>query len=260
MGDSIFIQPIKRWLSSRRGSKGPDSSTSLTSLTPEEQFAQLMGSSSNPAGQMVAGSDSPVLTQAAPSIPEQQSMSCGSCGQSISQEARFCPYCSNQILQNSAPTAAPDIPEQDHMSCGRCGQSISQEARFCPYCSNQIDQVVAPTSAPIEQRSAQPIQPASSEEESKPVIQRISLGATDEGSLNDEQPIQAVERVAPTLPQLSDDDVDESTNVGMAGSLRGIFTNKSAINPDTVAFLERHGTVGTQELLDELISMHRALR
>ena len=245
MGDSIFIQPIKRWLSSRRGSKGPDSSTSLTSLTPEEQFAQLMGSSSNPAGQMVAGSDSPVLTQAAPSIPEQQSMSCGSCGQSISQ-----------ILQNSAPTAAPCIPEQEHMSCGRCGQSISQEARFCPYCSNQIDQVVAP----IEQRSAQPIQPASSEEESKPVIQRISLGATDEGSLNDEQPIQAVERVAPTLPQLSDDDADESTNVGMAGSLRGIFTNKSAINPDTVAFLERHGTVGTQELLDELISMHRALR
>ena len=219
MGDSIFIQPIKRWLSSKRGRKGSDSSTSVTSLTPEEQFAQLMGSSSNPAGQMVAGSDSPVLTQAAPSIPEQQSMSCGS-----------------------------------------CGQSISQEARFCPYCSNQIDQVVAPTSAPIEQRSAQPIQPASSEEESKPVIQRISLGATDEGSLNDEQPIQAVERVAPTLPQLSDDDVDESTNVGMAGSLRGIFTNKSAINPDTVAFLERHGTVGTQELLDELISMHRALR
>ena len=273
MGDSIFIQPIKRWLSSKRGRKGSDSSTSVTSLTPEEQFAQLMGSSSNTAGQIVAGSDSPVLTQAAPSIPEQQSMSCGSCGQSISQEARFCPYCSNQILQNSAPTAAPDIPEQDHMSCGRCGQSISQEARFCPYCSNQIDQVVAPTSAPIEQRSAQPIQPASSEEESKPVIQRISLGATDEGSLNDEQPIrlvesalqdeqpiQVVERVAPTLPQLSDDDADESTNVGMAGSLRGIFTNKSAINPDTVAFLERHGTVGTQELLDELISMHRALR
>ena len=232
MGDSIFIQPIKRWPSSKRGRKGSDSSTSVTSLTPEEQFAQLMGSSSNPAGQMVAGSDYPVLTQAAPSIPEQQSMSCGS-----------------------------------------CGQSISQEARFCPYCSNQIDQVVAPTSAPIEQRSAQPIQPASSEEESKPVIQRISLGATDEGSLNDEQPIrlvesalqdeqpiQVVERVAPTLPQLSDDDVDESTNVGMAGSLRGIFTNKSAINPDTVAFLERHGTVGTQELLDELISMHRALR
>ena len=119
---------------------------------------------------------------------------------------------------------------------------------------------MAPTSAPIEQRSAQPIQPASSEEESKPVIQRISLGATDEGSLNDEQPIRLVERVAPTLPQLSDDDADESTNVGMAGSLRGIFTNKSAINPDTVAFLERHGTVGTQELLDELISMHRALR
>jgi hypothetical protein len=232
MGDSIFLQPIKRWLSSRKGSKGSDSALLGSSLTPEEQYAQLMGNAGNPPARMVAGLSAPV------------------------------------------PTAmAPNISTEPSTVCGQCGQSILQDAKFCPYCSNQIAQVAAPAAVPIEPQAVQPIQPASLEDIPKPVMQRISIGAAGEGSPNDEQtvqvvesspadeqPIQAVERVSPALPDLSDDDDNESTNVAMASSLRGIFTNKTAINPDTVAFLERHGTVGTQELLDELISLHRALR
>jgi hypothetical protein len=234
MGESIFLQPIKRWLSSRKSNKGADSALLGSSLTPEEQYAQLMGNAGNPPAQMVAGLSAPVATAMAPNI-------------------------------STGPSTV----------CGQCGQSISQDAKFCPYCSNQIAQVAAPAAVPIEPQAVQPIQPTTLEDIPKPVMQRISIGATGEGSPNDEptvqvvessladeQPIQAVERVSPALPDLSDDDDDddESTNVAMAGSLRGIFTNKTAINPDTVAFLERHGTVGTQELLDELISLHRALR
>lgn len=232
MGDSIFLQPIKRWLSSRKSSKGADSALLGSSLTPEEQYAQLMGNAGNPPAQMAAGLSAPV------------------------------------------PTAmAPNISTEPSTVCGQCGQSILQDAKFCPYCANQIAQVAAPAAVPIEPQAVQPIQPESLQDIPKPAMQRISIGATGEGSPNDdqtvqvvesspadEQPIQAVERVSPALPDLSDDDDDESTNVAMASSLRGIFTNKTAINPDTVAFLERHGTVGTQELLDELISLHRALR
>jgi len=232
MGDSIFLQPIKRWLSSRKSSKGADSALLGSSLTPEEQYAQLMGNAGNPPAQMVAGLSAPV------------------------------------------PTAmAPNISTEPSTVCGQCGQSILQDAKFCPYCANQIAQVAAPAAVPIEPQAVQPIQPESLQDIPKPAMQRISIGATGEGSPNDEQtvqvvesspdgeqPIQAVERVSPALPDLSDNDDNESTNIAMAGSLRGIFTNKTAINPDTVAFLERHGTVGTQELLDELISLHRALR
>ena len=233
MGDSIFIQPIKRWLSSRKSNKEDDNTLLGSSLTPEEQYAQLMGNAGRPTAQMGAGLSAPVLTAMTPNISTEPSMVCGQCGQSISQDAKFCPYCANQVAQTAAPLAVP-IP--------------------------------APTEIPA-------VQPTSLEDESKPAIQRISIGAIDEGSPNDEQPVQAVEissddeqpiqvveRVSPTLPELSDDDSDESPNVAMAGSLRVIFTNKTAINPDTVAFLERHGTVGTQELLDELISLHRSLR
>ena len=232
MGDSIFIQPIKRWLSSRKSSKGADNALLGSSLTPEEQYAQLMGNTGNPPAQIVAGLSAPV------------------------------------------PTAmAPNISTEPSTVCGQCGQSILQDAKFCPYCANQIAQVAAPAAVPIEPQAVPPIQPESLGDIPKPAMQRISIGATGEGSPNDEQtvqviesspvdeqPIQAVERVSPAIPDLSDDDDDESTNVAMASSLRGIFTNKTAINPDTVAFLERHGTVGTQELLDELISLHRALR
>ena len=232
MGDSIFIQPIKRWLSSRKSSKGAYNTLLGSSLTPEEQYAQLMGNAGSPTAQMGSGLSAPVLTAMTPNISTEPSMVCGQGGQSITQDAKICPYCANQAVQTAAPLAAPtEIP------------------------------------------AVQSVQPASLEDESKPVIQRISIGATDEGppndeqtvqvvesSSDDEQTVQVVERVSPTLPELSDDDSDESPNVAMAGSLRGIFTNKTAINPDTVAFLERHGTVGTQELLDELISLHRLLR
>ena len=232
MGDSIFLQPIQRWLSSRKSSKGADNALLGSSLTPEEQYAQLMGNTGNPPAQIVDGLSAPV------------------------------------------PTAmAPNISTEPSTVCGQCGQSILQDAKFCPYCANQIAQVAAPAAVPIEPQAVPPIQPESLGDIPKPAMQRISIGATGEGSPNDEQtvqviesspvdeqPIQAVERVSPAIPDLSDDDDDESTNVAMASSLRGIFTNKTAINPDTVAFLERHGTVGTQELLDELISLHRALR
>ncbi len=233
MGDSIFIQPIKRWLSSRKSSKDAESTPAGSFLTPEEQYAQLMGNAAgSPPAQMGAGLSAPALT-----------------------------------------AMTPNISTEPSIVCGQCGQSISEDAKFCPYCSNKIAQTAAPTAMPIEPPAVQPIQTAPLEEERKPVMQRISIESTDEGSPHDEQtvqvvgipsedeqPIQIVERVSPEIPELSDDDADESTNVAMAGSLRGIFTNKTAINPDTVAFLERHGTVGTQELLDELISLHRALR
>jgi hypothetical protein len=219
MGDSVFIQPIKRWLSSRKNSKGADSAPFESSLTPEEQYAQLMGGTYNPPGQISAGLSAPVLTE-----------------------------------------VTPNISAQPSMVCGQCGQSIAQDAKFCPYCSNQITQVAAPIAEPIEPHAVQPIQQASLEVEPKPVMQRVSIASTDESSPDVEQSAEVVERVAPTPPELPDNDTDESTNIEMAGSLRGIFTSKTAINPDTVAFLERHGTVGTQELLDELMSLHRALK
>jgi hypothetical protein len=98
------------------------------------------------------------------------------------------------------------------------------------------------------------------EEDSKPLVQRVSGAATNENLAGGDQPLQVVERVLEPISDAPDLDDDESTNVAMADSLRGIFSGRSIINPDTVAFLERHGTVGTQELLDELKSLHRGLR
>ena len=136
MGDSIFIQPIKRWLSSRKSNKEDDNALLGSSLTPEEQYAQLMGNAGSPTAQMGAGLSAPVLTAMTPNISTEPSKVCVQCGESISQEAKFCPYCANQVVQTAAPIAAP---------------------------------LAGPTEIP----AVQSVQPVSLEDASKPVIQRI---------------------------------------------------------------------------------------
>ena len=120
-----------------------------------------------------------------------------------------------------------------------------------------VAQVTAPTVVSVPPNVTQ--QPDIGEGDSRPVVQRVPGSATNEDLSVEDQTLPVVERVPEPIsdaPALED---DESTNVAMADSLRGIFSGRSAINPDTVAFLDRHGTVGTQELLDELKSLQRGL-
>ncbi len=91
-----------------------------------------------------------------------------------------------------------------------------------------------------------------------PVIKRVSIGDGDSESSDNADTSSTVVQRTSLIGEPSDD--SESPNVNMAESLRSIFSGKTSINPDTVAFLERYGTVGTQELLDELRSLHRMVR
>mgnify|MGYP007088482485 FL=1 len=89
-------------------------------------------------------------------------------------------------------------------------------------------------------------------------MRRVSIGDGDSESSDDSETSTTVVQRVSSTEEPSDD--SESPNVNMAESLRSIFSGKTSINPDTVAFLERYGTVGTQELLDELRSLHRMVR
>ena len=232
MGESIFIDPIKRWFSSRNN-KNVTSTPQGAALTPEQQFAQMRGMLGNAPAPSDAGSGASGAVTAPPNAALQGSKICDHCSQPISEAAKFCPYCANPVTQVAMPAVVPTEPN--------------------------VAQVTAPTAVSVPPNVTQ--QPDIGEGDSRPVVQRVSGSATNEDLSVEDQTLPVVERVPEPIsdapaPALED---DESTNVAMADSLRGIFSGRSAINPDTVAFLDRHGTVGTQELLDELKSLQRGL-
>ena len=43
MAESLFIEPIRRWFASRAANKRDDKALPFTTLTPEQQLAQLRG-------------------------------------------------------------------------------------------------------------------------------------------------------------------------------------------------------------------------
>ena len=231
MGESIFIDPIKRWFSSRSNNKNVAATAPGAALTPEQQFAQMRGMLGNAPAPSDAGSGASGAVTAPPNAALQGSKMCDHCSQPIAEVAKFCPYCANPVTQVAMPAVVPTEPN--------------------------VAQVTAPTAVSVPPNVTQ--QPDIGEGDSRPVVQRVSGSATNEDLYVEEQPLPVVERVPEPIsdaPALED---DESTNVAMADSLRGIFSGRSAINPDTVAFLDRHGTVGTQELLAELKSLQRGL-
>ena len=232
MGESIFIDPIKRWFSSRSNNKNVASTAPGAGLTPEQQFAQMRGMLGNAPAPSGDGSAVRGAINPPPNSSLEGSLTCVHCGQPIAEAAKFCPYCANPVTPVAIPTSAPMEPN--------------------------VAQVTAPTAPPISANVTQLSDMG--EEDSKPLVQRVSGAATSQNLAGEDQPLPGVERVLEPIPGAPDLDDDESTNVAMADSLRGIFSGRSTINPDTVAFLERHGTVGTQELLDELKSLHRGLR
>ena len=124
--------------------------------------------------------------------------------------------------------------------CVRCGQVCPEGYELCANCTRSEQQSLdEPNGAP-------------------PVMKRVSIGDGDSESSDDSETSATVVQRVSSTEEPSDD--SESPNVNMAESLRSIFSGKTSINPDTVAFLERYGTVGTQELLDELRSLHRMVR
>ena len=231
MGESIFIDPIKRWFSSRSNNKNVAATAPGAALTPEQQFAQMRGMLGNaPApsggGPAVGGVMNPPTNASLQGSP-----TCAHCSQPIAEAAKFCPYCANPVTPVAVPTIAPTEPN--------------------------VAQVAASTAPPMSSNVTQVSDIG--EGDSKPLVQRVSGVATNVSLADEDQPIPVVERVLEPISDAPDLEDDESTNVAMADSLRGIFSGRSTINPDTVAFLDRHGTVGTQELLDELKSLHRGL-
>ena len=169
-------------------------------------------------------------------------MACRECGQGCAPDAVFCPFCAT-VLVPPPPVgmqAANNTPplEISGLKCARCGEECPEGYELCANCT-RLD-----------------LQPELGDE-SNPVMKRVSIGNGDSGTSGEdqEQPAIHVQQVD------SDSNTDgESPNVTMAESLRSIFSGQSVINQDTVAFLERHGTIGTDELLAELRSLHRALR
>ncbi|MFW6323952.1 MAG: double zinc ribbon domain-containing protein, partial [Desulfovibrionales bacterium] len=52
------------------------------------------------------------------SVPNE--IPCPDCGKTVSENARFCPFCGHQQL----------VTEQ----CAHCGKNLPPQARFCPRC------------------------------------------------------------------------------------------------------------------------------
>ena len=245
MAESLFIEPIRRWLSSRSGKNKADPTQSVETLTPEQQFAQLRGLPVEVPEQPVAvtpanGDVSPGLGVPQPPMVAmvENPVICQQCSQMCAQDARFCPNCSiplnpQPVLPTNTYNSQPSMGQ-----CVQCGQACPEGYELCASCT----------------QSNQPLP----EETGAPLIKRVSIGEGNTESSDDSQGSEAVVQMRSLTTET--DDTSESTNVTMAESLRNIFSGQTSINPDTVAFLERYGTVGTQELLDELRSLHRILR
>ncbi|GIS95659.1 MAG: hypothetical protein CM1200mP22_28960 [Dehalococcoidia bacterium] len=72
MGESIFIDPIKRWFSSRNN-KNVTSTPQGAALTPEQQFAQMRGMLGNAPAPSDAGSGASGAVTAPPNAALQGS-------------------------------------------------------------------------------------------------------------------------------------------------------------------------------------------
>ena len=244
MGESLFIEPIRRWLSSRSRKNSTTEAESIVELTPEQQFARLRGlpiDAPEPSVTAAPATSDALPDRGQPQNPAQGNpIICQQCGQACAQDAKFCPICAIPLgTQPSIPTSSHIMLESE-TQCIRCGQACPEGYELCASCTRSEQQSLDETDGAL------------------PVIKRVSIGDGDSESSDDsETSATVVQRVSSTW-EPSDD--SESPNVNMAESLRSIFSGKTSINPDTVAFLERYGTVGTQELLDELRSLHRMVR
>jgi hypothetical protein len=244
MAESIFLEPIRKWFASRSAKKQIDEVLPLTTLTPEQQFAHLRGLPVEVPGHTDTRSTGPGEGQPSPGLPLaptiDNAVACRQCRQGCAPDAVFCPFCATVLVPPMAAAANTPGFQVPSARCAQCGQECPEGYDLCANCTTLNPQPEL-------------------EDESTPTIKRVSIGnGGSETSPEDQQPSVSVQ-VQPVNPD-SDDDGEESPNVTMAESLRNIFSGQSAINPDTVAFLERYGTTGTNELLDELRSLHRALR
>ena len=238
MGESLFLDPIRKWFASR-GSKGNQGSDQLPSgdLTLEQQLAQLRGL--HTAGTTVEVSENRIPNDSniagTGNAAFEPGPVCEQCGKTCESGSNFCPYCSAPIPQGVGRARA-DITGAASLdsTCSQCGQSCADGYELCPACSKLNSQ--APQAENI----------------SDPIIRRVSVGNDDE----DEQQAS----VRSVSLEEADQDEDESTNVSMASSLKNIFAGESLVNPDTVAFLERFGTIETEDLLKQLRDLHRSLR
>ena len=57
---------------------------------------------------------------------------CPSCGQFVDQNAKFCGFCGNKVVE----CEPADI--SDRIECPNCGQRIAANAKFCNYCGSSI--------------------------------------------------------------------------------------------------------------------------
>jgi len=244
MAESLFLEPIRKWLASRAAKKQDDEILPLTTLTPEQQLAQLRGLPAEIPGHTDTTSTGLGEGQLSPGLALastiENAVACRQCGQGCAPDAAFCPFCATVLAPPIAASANAPGFQVSGARCARCGQECPEGYDLCANCTRLNPQPEL-------------------EDESTPVIRRVSIetgGA--ETSTEDQQPSASV-KIQPVNPD-SDNYDEESPNVAMADSLRSIFSGQSVINPETVEFLERYGTTGTNELLDELRSLHRALR
>ena len=59
-------------------------------------------------------------------------MYCVNCGKQVSDLARFCPFCGQELRRPFSPGPAPD------MRCPQCGGLIGQGCNPCPYCGHRF--------------------------------------------------------------------------------------------------------------------------
>ena len=59
---------------------------------------------------------------------------CGKCGTQLSEGAKFCPKCGEEIIKN----CGNELNEREKF-CPKCGAQMSNKAKFCPKCGHHFE-------------------------------------------------------------------------------------------------------------------------
>jgi RNA polymerase subunit RPABC4/transcription elongation factor Spt4 len=63
---------------------------------------------------------------------------CDSCGEAISNDMRFCPWCGLEFVKTIS--AKPPKAKQGEPSCGGCDGPIQDAMKYCPWCGSEFSE------------------------------------------------------------------------------------------------------------------------
>ena len=225
MGESIFIEPIKRWL--QRKFMRARQPTGIAADDPAAYIRGIFDLTSVPVAMSLGSDELPVgeLNQLAPDLVE-------------------------SVFESKAPPSRKAIPIE------------SEESDKALPVSRPITKVSAAAmpeneNADASQGQQTVVRPISSDVPQDSVREAAGYGAVDEtadGVEPQEELSNPVDEIlTPEAP------VKDSALDFLAGDLKSIFKRKISANPHTKRLIEEHGTVDAHELVNDLRNLVRSM-